>query len=110
MTPVRDLSRESHLKIFKVRLARLSASDDPAKWIDMSATAHYPRPNAIKASIRLLNRFGDNCKKTIVRRGINIERGQLMHTGVSPKENRNEKIDVGINRVCLLHGFYDERV
>jgi hypothetical protein len=30
--------------------------------------------------------------------------------GVSPEENRNEKINVGINRVCLLLGFHDERV
>ena len=48
--------------------------------------------------------------KTVVRYGLNIERGQLKHTGFPPEENRNEKIDVGINRVCLLLGFHDERV
>src|SRR5947208_16584276 len=30
--------------------------------------------------------------------------------GISPEENRNEKIHVGINRIYLLHSFRDERV
>jgi hypothetical protein len=38
-------------------------SDGPTKCIDLPATARYPKPNAKKASIRLVNRFGDNSKQ-----------------------------------------------
>jgi hypothetical protein len=40
-----------------------SALDRPAKCIDLSVTARYPQPNAKKASIRLVNRVGDNSKQ-----------------------------------------------
>jgi hypothetical protein len=79
--------------------------DGPAKCIDLTVPAHYPKPNAKKRASGFLTGSATIANKTIVRRGINIERGQLKHTGVFPEENRNEKINVGINRVGLLLGF-----
>jgi len=48
--------------------------------------------------------------KTVVRCGLNTESGPLKHAGVFPEGNRNEEINVGINRVGLLLGFRDARV
>ena len=80
---------------FSGAILGLVSLDGPAKLIDLRATAHYSEPNAKKASIRLLTgsaAIATIAKKTVVRRGINIERGQLKHTGVSPKEKEMKKL------------------
>jgi hypothetical protein len=40
----------------------------PAKWIDLAATAQYPKPNAKKSEHPASYRLGGNSYKTVVRR------------------------------------------
>src|SRR4051794_40171146 len=59
----------------------LLRSVGPAKCIDFPVTAHYPKPNANKRASGFSTGSATKANKTVVRCGINIERGQLIHTG-----------------------------